>query len=90
VRYLLGLGTPSETPDADGFTALHYAVRGGHEDIVNILLDRGANIEAIDDRGRTALHLAVEHRHEDIVVLLIERGADFKAKVVRPSKRLLL
>jgi len=71
----------SETRDADGFTALHYAVRGGHKGTVSDLLSRGANIEATDNSGRTALNLAVEYNHGDVVVVLIHNGADFMAKV---------
>lgn len=77
-----------DTRDGDGLTALHHAIRGGHEDTVNALLLGGADIEVTDSRGRTALHFAVEQRQDDIVVLLIHKGADMHATVDRPTRRL--
>ncbi|XP_046750138.1 transient receptor potential channel pyrexia-like [Diprion similis] len=45
-------------PECWGRTALHQAVKAGHVDIVNLLLDAGANPDARDQRGVTPLHLA--------------------------------
>jgi ankyrin repeat protein len=40
-------------------TALHEAVRGGHETVVKLLLEKGANVATKDSiRGRTSLHYA--------------------------------
>lgn len=77
-----------DTRDGDGLTALHHAIRGGHEDTVNELLLGGADIEVTDNRGRTLLHFAIEQKQEDIVVLLIHKGADMHATVARPIERL--
>ncbi len=41
----------------DGSTALHGAVRGGHKDTVELLLDRGANLEAKDRVSAAAVCL---------------------------------
>lgn len=40
------------------WTPLLIASTGGHEEAVELLLDKGANIEAKQAQGNTALHLA--------------------------------
>jgi hypothetical protein len=61
-------------------TALHWAVEGENEIIVQLLVDRGADIEANDNRRWTALHIAAMKESETIVQLLLNRGAEIKAK----------
>jgi len=39
----------------DGMTALHYAARAGHIDVVDVLLRYHSDVNAVDHRGRTAL-----------------------------------
>ena len=62
-----------------GLTALMFAAREGHIDIVRLLLDRGANINAINDYERTALMWAANTGHTDVVRLLLDRGANINA-----------
>ncbi|KAI5778348.1 hypothetical protein EDC01DRAFT_791105, partial [Geopyxis carbonaria] len=62
--------------DACGRSPLLRAVRFGHEDTVNLLLERSANFETKDRKGRSPLSYAVSMGHEGIVKLLLERGAD--------------
>uniref|UniRef100_A0A1Y1NLE7 Uncharacterized protein n=1 Tax=Photinus pyralis TaxID=7054 RepID=A0A1Y1NLE7_PHOPY len=57
-------------------TPLHFAVRNGNLEIVDMLLDRHAEINAKNVDGTTPLHIAVENGHENLVKLLLERGAD--------------
>ena len=61
-------------------TALHFAVRGGHADIVRMLLRAGAATEVRDNGGYTALHGAACVGREDVVRLLLEAGANVHAK----------
>uniref|UniRef100_A0A183VA12 ANK_REP_REGION domain-containing protein n=1 Tax=Toxocara canis TaxID=6265 RepID=A0A183VA12_TOXCA len=65
--------------DARGWTALHYAARAGHTDVVRLLVDRGAEISAIDERLRTPLMLTAMCNDEvnsvDVAEILLNAGA---------------
>ena len=64
-----------------GLTALHWAAREGHRDVVVVLLERGADINAQDKlQGRTALHWAADEAEEQIVELLLQWRANLKIK----------
>lgn len=54
------------------------AAAGGHNDVIQLLLERGVNVNQGDSRaGRfTALHCAAERGQDQTVRFLIERGAD--------------
>ncbi|XP_071041937.1 serine/threonine-protein phosphatase 6 regulatory ankyrin repeat subunit B-like [Parasteatoda tepidariorum] len=56
---------------------LYFALHGGYDDIVNILLNHGADVNFIFKLNFSPLHLAVFCGHFDIIKLLLERGADF-------------
>ena len=64
-----------DVEDKLGWTALIYASRAGHEDIVELLLDKGAFIEATDNQGWTALMYAARDGHRDTVALLLKNNA---------------
>ena len=65
----------------DGMTALHYAARAGHRDVVEILLRYHSDVNALDNRGRTALMEACHggpwkfEPAEDIIQLLLDHNA---------------
>jgi ankyrin repeat protein len=65
--------------DLGGDTALTYAARYGHIDIVRLLLDKGAKIDAKNNYGQTALAQSAEHGNIEIVRLLLEKGASIEA-----------
>jgi TonB family protein len=54
-----------------------YAVEGGHDDIVELLLEAGASVDRQDESGETALHLAARHGRTAAARLLLQAGADF-------------
>ncbi len=60
---------------ATGMTALIYAARGGHDDIVRLLIDAGSNVNAMSRSGETAIKEASNNGYEDIVDLLEVAGA---------------
>lgn len=61
---------------ADGMTALHWAVRHSDADTVRSLLVAGANPKAENRYGLTPLALACTNGHADIVRQLLDAGAD--------------
>ena len=78
VRELLAEATPDlDEADATGSTALMYAVRGGHDEIVVMLLEAGASLDRQSPSGETALHLAARNGRTESARLLLRAGADF-------------
>ncbi|XP_063705994.1 ankyrin repeat and KH domain-containing protein mask-like isoform X2 [Culicoides brevitarsis] len=72
----------SET-DSNHDTALTLACAGGHEELVELLLERGANIEHRDKKGFTPLILASTAGHAKVVEILINRKAELEAQSER-------
>lgn len=52
VEYLIGQGAVIDVKDKNSETPLFVAVRNGHRDLVEILLERGANPEISDATGK--------------------------------------
>ena len=65
------------TPGAK--TALLYAAREGHLEVVKLLLAAGASIELGDADGVTPLLMAVLNGQIPVAEYLMERGANVKA-----------
>ena len=59
---------------------LTAASRGGHSEVVKILLQAHADINAFEGGGNTALFWAVFSDHIDVVKLLLQHGADASKK----------
>jgi uncharacterized protein len=59
-----------------GYTALHLAVEGGHQETVHVLLAAGANVNRQASDGRTILMSSAWFRHKEIVDALLAVGAD--------------
>lgn len=75
VRLLLDNGVRDDYPEKS-FTALHLAIKFGHEILVNILLDQGnSQIDRINEAYETPLMTAIAFNHPKIVQLLIDKGA---------------
>ncbi|MBI3552978.1 MAG: ankyrin repeat domain-containing protein [Elusimicrobia bacterium] len=73
-------GGDLDAQDNAGETALMYAVSGGHEDIIRLLLDKGARIDATSTHGDTALFYAALKDRPGAARLLLEKGAAIDAK----------
>ena len=69
--------------DDDSETALMYAARNGHVEVVQLLLDVGVNKDIEDDNGQTALAKAVQHGHLELAKLLQEANPGCPDKSTR-------
>src|SRR3981081_4542783 len=79
VRALLQAPTAAATvnvPEADGTSALHWAVRADEVDIARLLVGAGANANAANRYGLTPLSLAAANANAVMVRLLLDAGAD--------------
>ena len=75
-RALVEAGGDVDTPEADGTTALHWAVRQDHAGITNLLLYAEADANAANRYGMTPLLLAGTNGSPEIVAMLLDAGAD--------------
>ena len=79
VRFLIEKGLRDNYP-AGSETALHLAIRYGHEIISRILLEQaGSQLEKINGALLTPLMTAITYGHPRIVQFLIDAGACFTA-----------
>ncbi len=60
--------------------ALQAASCGGHEKMVQLLLDKGADVNAQGGRLGNALQSAIVGGHEEVVQQLLDKGADIHAQ----------
>jgi ankyrin repeat protein len=77
VDALLAKGAQINRP---GWTALHYAAAGGHNAIVQLLLDKYAYIDAESPNRTTPIMMAARGGHIYTVKLLLDEGADATLK----------
>jgi uncharacterized protein len=76
VRRLLTQKADVNAPQADGATALHWAVYQDDLAIVDLLLKAGANVKVANGFGATPLSLAAESGNPAITRRLLDAGAD--------------
>jgi uncharacterized protein len=76
VRASLDRRVDVNAPQADGTTALHWAVDGDDPEIVRMLVRAGANARAVNRYGATPLWLAAVNGSETAIGILVEAGAD--------------
>lgn len=70
-----------DTPDpASGETALFAAIRGGHVEMAEYLLEKGADASYKDNMGSTPLHMAAMYALPEVFITqLLDRGARIDA-----------
>ncbi|CAE7027929.1 ANKRD50 [Symbiodinium sp. KB8] len=76
VESMLQLPVDPDLTNKDGRTALMMASRGGHVDIVCLLLEAGASKDVKDIDWHTALMASSTTGHAEIVRLLLESSAE--------------
>lgn len=79
VGKLLDKKVEINSTQADGMTALHWAVYHDNLDVVMRLLDAGADVKAASRYGVTPLALACTTGSAEVVELLLTAGADPKS-----------
>ena len=67
-------------PQKKGRTALHWAARSGHLEVVKFLVGAGASLEAESNDSWTALHFAARWGRLAILKVLVGAGANLEAK----------
>src|SRR5881296_2680688 len=81
IRSLLDSGADVNAAQADGTTALHWAVYNDDAETAALLVKRGANVNAANRYGVPPLSLACTNGNADLVKLLLEAGADANASL---------
>ena len=77
VRLLLEYKTSVDRPLDDVLlTALHLACRGGHKDVVDVLLLGAASPNVRDSHGYSPLHHACLHGHASLLPTLLARAKE--------------
>jgi hypothetical protein len=71
-KQLLEAGADASMRTAFGWTALHWAAKDGHVDVVRLLLEYGADVNAVSDTGEKPLGMA---KGEEIREMMLARGA---------------
>jgi len=74
-RVLEVLDRSLDTPNAAGMSALHLAVEGGSQVVVEELCRRAARTGLPNARGDTAVHLAIRCGEPDILSTLLKRAS---------------
>ncbi len=77
------------TPEADGTTALHWAVLNNDQDLVAALLRANAEVNARSRYGITAIYLAAQNGQAAVLTTLLEAGAN-PNEVYREGERVLM
>jgi ankyrin repeat protein len=76
---LIRLGADVNAAQADGSTALHWAVHNVDEELTELLLSREADPAVKNRYGATPLAEAVRIANKNLVLMLLEAGADPEA-----------
>ena len=79
VKKLLNNGCDVNSTDSSGYTALHYAARSNHVDLVKFLISNGACVNCTTRAGgETPLHRAAYMGNLEVIQLLVSnKGSIF-------------
>jgi ankyrin repeat protein len=90
VRSLLQQKADVNAPQADGATALHWAVRQDDVDMAELLIRSGANVKAANRLGVTPLALACINGNGAMIEKLLKAGADANAELSESGETALM
>ena len=82
IRTLLGQKADVNAVQADGATALQWAVRNDDAEMVDMLIKAGANAKAANRDGATPLYEACTNGSASMVQKLLKAGAEANGKVL--------
>ena len=90
LRSLLQQKADVNAPQADGTTALHWAVRLGDLEMSDILIRGGAKVSAANRTGVTPLQLAAIDGNSAMIEKLIKAGANPNAPITPEGDTILM
>ncbi len=90
VKALLAKKADVNSPQPDGTTALHWAVRWDDTESVQLLLQAGANATATNRFGVSPLALAATNGNAVTIAALLKAGADANATVSEEDDTVLM
>jgi ankyrin repeat protein len=90
LRALVGRRVDVNAPQADGTTALHWAVHWNDAEAVALLLRAGANPAATNRYGASPLSEAATSGSAGVVKALLDAGADAKALATPDGETVLM
>jgi hypothetical protein len=71
LKALIARGTPIQSTNYEGSTALHYAACAGEPAVVRYLIAAGANVNALNMYGDSPL-VCPEEKHNEAIVTMLE------------------
>ena len=90
IRKLLAQKADVNAPQADGTTALQWAVDHDDAQLVDTLLAAGADVKTANQEGATALYLACVNGNVEIIGKLLKHGADVNGTFLRHGETPLM
>ena len=90
IRALLAQHADINAPQADGATALHWAVYRNDSALAKLLIEAGANVRAANRDGATPLSLAATAGSAEIIATLLGAGAGPNEKLPFGQTALML
>src|SRR5262245_22509326 len=90
VKTLLAQKTDVNAPQADGATALHWAVKWDDTALVDQLIRAGANVKATNRVGATPMFLAAVNGNAAIIEKLLAAGVDPNAPLLSSKETAIM
>jgi len=90
LRVLLQKRADVNAPQADGATALHWAVYRNDAETVDVLIRAGANVRARNREGASVLSLACINGDSTIIDRLLQAGADVNERLTHGETPLMM